>query len=84
MVTETIFHESSCLKEMTPASINNSVLVFIVEVKQGVHTFCSLVDPFKQFKPLGSYTQVLDTLWEAHKGDKGDTCMLDRRHANIF
>lgn len=66
---------------MTPVSKNNSGLVFIVEVKQGVHTFRSLADPFKQFKPLGGYAQVPDALWEAHKGD---TCMLDRMHASIF
>lgn len=81
---ETIFYESSCLNDMTPVSINNSGLVFIVEVKQGLHTFCSLTDPFKQFKPLGSYAQVLDALWEAHKGEKGDTCVLDRLHECIF
>lgn len=61
-MNETIFDESSCWKEMTPVSINNSGLVFIVEVKQGVHTSCSLADPFKQFKPLGGYAQVPDAL----------------------
>lgn len=47
---------------MTPVSINNSGLVFIVEVKQGVHTFCPLADPYKQFKPLGGYAQVPNAL----------------------